>query len=108
MILPSRFRPPSQNLLSTELFKAADPDATSPEMFRHPVRQHLKTYSLKFTVTIRFPPIPPVLELTEIRIVVDKCLPGCLITDIAKPANNRIKGRIQPKRGNVQRCEAIA
>ena len=38
----------------------------------------------------------------------DKCLPGCLITDIGKPANNRIKGRIQPKRGNVQRCEAIA
>ncbi len=77
-------------------------------MFRHPVRQHLKTHALKFTATIRFPLVPTVLELTEIRTVVDKCLPGCLITDMAKPVNNRIKGRIQLKRGNVQRCEAIA
>ncbi len=49
----------------TNYFLSGDrPAGFEHEMFRHPVRQHLKTYSLKFTVTIRFPPIPPVLELT--------------------------------------------
>ena len=97
-----QFRP------ATDLFKGADADATSPEVFRHPVRRPLKTHTRKFTVAIRFHLELSVLELTEIRIVVDKCLLGCLVTDMANPVDNRVKGLIQPKRENVQRCEAIA